>query len=319
MARFLVNRILFGILVLFVISVIVFALFFIAPHDVARTIAGKNATPETVAAVKRSLGLDKPLIVQYGHFLNRLVHGDLGYSYYTQQSVNHLLLDRLPATLSLVFGAAVIWVTLGVFNGVVSAVRPRSLADRGLTGFALFFYSMPTFLLGLIFLYFLYYRLTLAGFGFFPPSGYVALTDNPWDWFKHLILPWFTLALVLAASYTRLTRGSLLDVLGEDYIRTARAKGLGRRRVIYRHGLRSALTPVLSQLGIDLGTAVGGVIITETVFSLSGLGTLAVNSVTTQDLPVIIGITLFASFSVVVANILVDIGYAVLDPRVRLH
>jgi peptide/nickel transport system permease protein len=319
MLRFLVKRVALGALVLWIISILVFVMFFIAPHDVAQRLAGRNATPESVAAVRRSLGLDQSVLTQYWHFLERLLHGDLGQSYITGQSVNSLIKDAIPVTLSLALGAAVLWLAIGIFNGVVSAVRPRSLADRGMTVFALFFYSMPSFLLGLIFLDLFFYRLTVNGLRWFPGSGYVGFTQSPTQWFQHLILPWFTLALVLAATYTRLTRGSMLDVLGEDYIRTARAKGLSERRVIYRHGLRSALTPVVTQFGIDLGTLVGGVIITEQVFGLSGVGKLSVDSISQDNLPVVIGIVMFASAAIVVANILVDIAYAFLDPRVRLN
>jgi peptide/nickel transport system permease protein len=188
-----------------------------------------------------------------------------------------------------------------------------------MTVFALFFYSMPTFLLGLLLLYFLYFRLTLAGVSVFPAGGYASLTETPGDWFIHLVLPWLTLALVSAATYTRLTRASMLDVLGEDYVRTARAKGVRESRVVLRHALRAALTPVVTQFGIDVGSLLGGVVVTETVFSLPGLGKTAIDAINQQDLPVIIGIVLFASAAVVVANIVVDIVYAVLDPRVRLH
>ena len=177
---------------------------------------------------------------------------------------------------------------------------------------------MPTFLVGLLLLYVLFFRLRLAGVDAFPGGGYVPFTESPAQWVQHLVLPWLTLALVSAATYSRLTRGSLLGVLGEDYIRTARSKGLTERRVVYRHGLRSALTPVLTQLGIDVGALLGGAIVTENVFGLPGLGQMAVQSVTTQDLPVIVGIVLLAAFFVVAANIAVDLLYAVLDPRVRL-
>ncbi len=201
---------------------------------------------------------------------------------------------------------------------MLAATRPRSAADRTVTAFSLFFYSMPTFLLGELFLLILFYRLHLAGFTFFPASGYVPLTTDPYEWLKHMILPWFTIALVTAATYSRLTRGSMLDVLGEDYIRTARSKGLAEKRVVYRHGLRSALTPVVTQFGIDLGTLLGGIIVTETVFGLPGLGLQIYNSISRQDLPVIIGLVLLASAFIVAANILVDMVYALLDPRVRL-
>ena len=187
-----------------------------------------------------------------------------------------------------------LWLLLGVGIGVLAARRPRTLLDRGATVFVLIGLSMPTFLVGLLLLYFLFFRLHLAGVDVFPGGGYVPFAQNPAQWAQHLILPWLTLALVSAATYSRLTRGSLLEVLGEDYVRTARSKGISERRVVYRHALRSALTPVVTQLGIDVGTLLGGAIVTENVFGLPGLGQLAVQSVTTQDLPVIVGIVLVA-------------------------
>jgi peptide/nickel transport system permease protein len=317
--RFLIRRFALGALVMWLITVAVFVLFFVAPNNVARTLAGRQATPKTIALIEHRLGLDQPVWKQYLDFVGNALHGNLGYDYYYQVPVTHIIGQALPITVSLALGAAVIWMVVGVGNGVISAVKPRSLADRGLTVFALFFYSMPTFLLGVVLLYFLYFKLTLAGFRWFPAGGYAPFTAGPAQWALHMVLPWVTLALVLAATYTRLTRGSMLDVLGEDYIRTARSKGLRERRVIMRHGLRSALTPVVTQFGIDLGQLVGGVVVTETVFSLPGLGKTAIDAINRQDLPVIVGIVLFASAAVVVANILVDILYAVLDPRVRLH
>src|ERR671935_521473 len=290
MPRFLVRRVLLGVLVLWITSGAVFVLFFVAPHDPARLIAGKLATPQTVALVNHRLGLDRPLPDQYASFMGRLLHGDLGYSYYNSAPVRSLLASRLPVTVSLALGAALVWMVVGVGVGVAAARRPRSLVDRGGTLLVLTGLSMPTFLVGLLLIYFLFFRLHLAGFGLFPASGYVPLTQDPGGWAQHLLLPWITLATVTAATYSRLTRSSLLEVLGEDYIRTARAKGLPEGRVVYRHGLRSALTPVVTQLGVDLGTLLGGVIVTEQVFGLPGLGQLAWQSVTTQDLPVIMGI-----------------------------
>ena len=317
MVRFIVRRLLFGVLVLWLISLLVFVLFFVAPHDPARLIAGRLATPDTIALVRNRLGLDQPVLRQYAHFLAELAHGNLGYSYYNSESVDSLIAGRLPVTASLTLGAAVIWLLLGVGTGVLAARRPRSGVDRAATLFVLLGLSMPTFLVGLLLLYFLFFRLHLAGIDAFPGGGYVPFTQNPPQWAQHLILPWLTLAFVSAATYSRLTRGSLLEVMGEDFVRTARSKGISERRVIYRHALRSALTPVVTQLGIDVGSLLGGAIITETVFGLPGLGQLAVQSVTTQDLPVIIGIVLLASFFIVLANIVVDLLYAVLDPRVR--
>ena len=317
MLRFLIRRTLFGVLVLWLISVAVFVLFFVAPHDPARAIAGRQATAQTVALVRHRLGLDQPVLTQYGEFLARLAHGDLGYSYYNSEPVRSLILVRVPVTLSLTLGGAVLWLLLGVSTGVTAARHPRSLRDRTATVFVLGGLSMPTFLVGLLLLYTLFFRLHLAGIEFFPGGGYVPFTQSPLQWAQHLLLPWLTLAVVSAAAYSRLTRGSLLEVLSEDYVRTARAKGLSENRVIYRHGLRSALTPAVTQLGIDVGALLGGAVITETVFGLPGLGQLAVQSVTTQDLPVVIGIVLVAAFFVVIANIVVDFLYAVLDPRVR--
>lgn len=229
-----------------------------------------------------------------------------------------MLLTRLPVTVSLALGAAVLWLTGGVLIGVLSAARPGSLVDRAATVFVLGGLSTPTFLLGIVLIYFFFYRLHLSGVDLFPAGGYVPLTQSPGGWAQHLILPWVTLAVTSAAVYSRLTRSSLLDTMAEDYIRTARAKGLTERQVLFRHGLRSSLTPVVTQFGIDLGTLLGGAIVTESVFGLPGLGQLAVQSVTNQDLPVIIGIVLVAAAFIIVANILVDAAYAVLDPRVRV-
>jgi peptide/nickel transport system permease protein len=320
-ARFLVRRIFEGIIVLWLVTVGVFIIFYVGPgpKGVARALAGKSATPQVVAEVSHRLLLDRPIWVQYGHFLWLLLHGNLGYSFYHDQSVNSILAAAFPITLSLVLGAAILWVVIGVLTGVLSAVRARSFADRAFTGLALFFYSMPTFVLGLLFLLFFYYELTIHGIHAFPGSGYVSFTTSPFEWFRSLILPWFTLALVSAATYTRLTRGSMLDVMGEDYIRTARAKGLSERRVIFRHSLRAALTPVVTQFGLDVGILLGGAVITEQVFALPGLGFTAVQAITQQDLPVIIGVVIVAATAVVIANIVVDAFYAVLDPRVRLH
>jgi len=319
MTLFLIRRIALGAVVLWVMTLAVFVMFFVAPHNVANLIAGRQATPETVALVKHRLGLDRPVIDQYRDYMWRLVHGNLGYSFYNSTSVRTLIWERVPVSLSLAIGAAALWLLMGISAGVLAATRPRSFADRAVTFIALFFYSMPSFLLGVIVFYLLFYRLHLAGIGWFPGNGYVAFTQSPWRWAQHLILPWFTLALVTAATYARLTRGSMLDVLNEDYIRTARAKGLRERRIVYRHGLRSALTPIVTQFGIDFGTLLGGVIIVENIFGLPGLGQQAVQSVLQQDLPVVIGTIVLAASFIVVANIVVDVAYGFLDPRVRIH
>ena len=318
MLRFLIRRITFGVVVLWFVATVVFAMYFVAPHNVARTLAGREASPATVAAINHNLGLDRPILVQYGSFLWKALHGNLGYSYINSEPVTTLIGQALPVTASLVVGGAVIWLLLGLGSGVLAATRPRSVVDRATTGFALFFYSMPTFLLGELLLLVLFFRLHLLHIDIFPGAGYVPLTQSPVQWARYLILPWLTIALVTAATYTRLTRSSMLDVLGEDYIRTARSKGIRESRVIFRHGLRAGLTPMVTQFGIDVGTLLGGAIVTENVFGLPGLGELAINSLTKQDLPTIIGLVLLASAFVVVANIIVDIFYSLLDPRVRL-
>jgi peptide/nickel transport system permease protein len=315
----LLRRLVLGVFVLWTITIAVFVLFFVAPHNVARLIAGKQATPQTVALVTARLGLNRPVLDQYGSFLWRLLHGDLGYSYYNNEPVTSLLSSRVPVSASLALGAAVLWLAIGIATGVLAATRPRTLADRSATVLAIGFYSMPPFLVAIGALYLFFFRLHLAGIRWFPGSGYVPLTANPAAWAQHLILPWISVALSAAAAYTRLTRAAMLDVLGEDYIRTATAKGLTRRRIIVRHALRAALTPVATQFGIDLGILLGGTVIVEQIFGLPGLGQLAVQSILTQDLPVIVAIVTLASAFVVAANIVVDMLYAVLDPRVRLR
>jgi peptide/nickel transport system permease protein len=318
MLRFLVRRVIFGVVVLWIVATVVFIMYYIAPHNVARTLAGRQANAATVAAIRHNLGLDRPVLSQYGSFLWKALHGNLGYSYMNSQPVTELIGQGLPVTVSLVIGGAVIWLVVGVGTGVLAATRPRSIVDRTTTGFALFFYSMPTFLLGEVLLLVLFFRLHLVGIDWFPGAGFIPFSESPLEWARYLILPWITIALVTAATYIRLTRGSMLDVMGEDYIRTARAKGIRERRVIYRHGLRAALTPVLTQFGIDVGTLLGGAIVTENVFGLPGLGQLVTSSLAKQDLPTIIGLVLLASAFVVIANIVVDVLYSVLDARVRL-
>lgn len=313
MLRFLIRRILFGVLVLWIVTTGVFILFFATSKDPAARFAGKSATPATLALVRHRLGLDDPLPVQYWHFVTRLFHGDLGYSFATQSPVTGMIKQALPASLSLILGAAVLWLLAGIIAGTISATRARTLLDRGITVAVLIGISMPAFIVGLTLSYAVAAKLQI-----FPQTQYIPIQDNPVQWFQHLVLPWITLALLQSAVYTRLTRGSLLDVLGEDYIRTARAKGLPERKVIYRHGLRSALTPVITQAGVDIGVLIGGTLVTETVFGLQGIGQLTVQSLTVGDLPVIMGVVLVAAFFVVLGNLVVDVAYSFLDPRVRL-
>jgi peptide/nickel transport system permease protein len=313
MLRFLIRRILFGVLVLWIVTTGVFILFFATSKDPAARFAGKSATPATLALLRHRMGLDEPLPLQYWHFVTRLLSGDLGYSYATRSSVDGLIGDALPVTVSLVCGAAILCLLTGVFTGVISATRAHSVVDRGITFLVIVGMSVPAFVTAATLLYLLAFKLPV-----FPLGGYVPLHDDPVGWLQHLLLPWITGALLQSAVYTRLTRGSLLDVLDEDYVRTARAKGLRERRVVYRHGLRSALTPVVTQFGLDLGAVLSGALVTETVFGLQGIGQLTVRSMTSGDLPVIMAVVLLAALGTVVANILVDVVYAVLDPRVRL-
>jgi peptide/nickel transport system permease protein len=316
--RFLIRRVLSGIVVVWLISVLTFGMFYVAPHSVARLLCGRLCNATQLRLITQQLGLEDPVLVQYWHFVVRLLHGDLGYSYYNSEPVATLIRAALPITASLAVGAALLWLVGGVAIGVVSAIRPRTLTDRAATAFALVGLSTPSFLVGLLLLYVLFFRLHLAGIDWFPASGYVALTDDPAGWAQHLLLPWAALAFVTAATYVRLTRSQMLEVLGEDYIRTARSKGLSAGRVTVRHALRAALTPVVTQFGIDLATLMGGAIVTERIFGLPGLGQLSVTSITRQDQPVVIAIVLLAALFIVVANIFVDLLYALLDPRVRL-
>ena len=316
--RFLLRRLASGALTLFVISLTMFILFYVAPNDPARTIAGPQATFDVVEQIQRRLGLDQPLTTRFGRFLGDLVRGDLGYSYYNQRPVLDVILDRLPITASVAIGSAVLWMLVGIPLGVASARRPGSKRDRAGTAFVLAGLSFPTFVVGLLLLYVLFFRLTLLGIEWFPAGGYVPLTESPWQWARHLFLPWVTIAFATAATYARLTRGQMLEVFGEDYIRTARAKGLSERRVVYRHALRTAVTPLFTQFGLDVALLLGGLVVTEQVFGLNGIGRLAVDSVARGDQPIIIGTVLLGAAFVVVANVLVDVGYALLDARVRI-
>ena len=317
MIRYFLSRVGFGALVLFLLSVFVFVLFYVSPSDPARIIAGDKATEALMEQIRVNLGLDKPMIQQYFMFLGNLLQGDLGFSYRSNLPVWELLSRRIPVTMSLVFGAVIVWLAIGIPIGIGSAKNPGTFRDRLGQGFAIIGISFPTFVLGMIALYTLYFLPTKMGVTLFPPSGYVPFAENPGQWAWHLALPWVTLALVTAAVYARLTRGQMLDVLGQDYIRTARAKGLTERRVTYVHAFRSAMPPLVTQLGIDIGMLLAGVIVIEQVFGLPGVGSLAVTSVAMQDRPVVIAIVLLGGLFVVLSNLIVDTLYALLDSRVR--
>jgi peptide/nickel transport system permease protein len=317
--RFLIRRILSGIVVLWLVATLAFFLFFARnPAIVARSLGGRAATSAVLAEITRRLGLNQPILTQYWQFLDRTVHFNLGVSYFSGgEPVSTIVSQDIPRTASVLVGGVVLWLIVGLAVGILSATRARSLFDRSATVGVLIGLSFPTFVLGELLLLIVYLPLSEHGFHWIN-TGYVSISQGIFAWAGYMILPWITLATVQAAVYTRLSRGSLLDTLGEDYVRTARAKGLSERRVVYRHALRGALTPVVSQLGIDIGVLLGGVVVVETVFGINGLGQGAVAAISNGDLPTIIAFVLIASAFVVVANIIVDMLYAVLDPRVRI-
>jgi peptide/nickel transport system permease protein len=307
------------VVTLLVVAFITYTIFFVMPStDPAINFAGKQPTPELVAQVRHQFGLDRPLVVQYGRFVQRLALGDqygwpgLGFSFTTRSELKPVILDRLLVTMQLAIGAAITWLFVGISIGIVSALRPRSLFDRGAMGFALFGVSAPVFFVGPLALYVFWFKLQ-----WLPGTGYVPFAEDPAQWFLHLLMPWCVLALAYAASYARMSRANLIEKMSEDYIRTARAKGLSERRVVLRHGLRAGLTPIVTLLGLDLGGLLGGAIITESVFNLPGIGQYAVRSVFSADLYAVLDVTIIAAFFITMANLVVDIVYAFLDPRVR--
>jgi ABC-type dipeptide/oligopeptide/nickel transport system permease component len=320
MLRFVVRRVLLGVLSLWLVSTAVFIMGYWLPNDPARALAGQRATQSTIIQIRHDLGLDQPLIVQYGKYMGHLVKLDLGSSYVNGGTpVFTLIRQSLPTTMWLVFGAGLIWFVFGVTSGVLSATRARSLLDRMTTGFVLIGQSFPPAVLALVLMYLFFFTLrTKANVPLFD----VGMPGSPFTdagtFFSRMALPWISLSYLQTAIYTRLTRSSMLDVLGEDYIRTARAKGLSRRRVIYRHALRSALTPVITQFGVDLGVLIGNCLVTESIFGLNGFGYLSVHALEVGDTPTVIGAAIFVALFVVLASLIVDIAYSFLDPRVRL-
>jgi peptide/nickel transport system permease protein len=321
MGRYLIRRTLFMILVLFIVSLITFIIFVKLPAaDPARRAVGRATSPENVEAARHAFGLDRPLYVQYARFAKGLVpwpglflNEDVYFSYANFVPVKEEIFGRLPVTLALAIGAATLWLLIGIPIGIISAVRRRSIWDRGAMIFALIGVSAPVFWLAYLFLYIFWFKLEWA-----PPSGIPIGTSVMEAVLQgRFILPWMVLSLTFAAFYARMVRGNLIETMGEDYIRTARAKGLSEKRVIYRHGLRAALTPVVTMFGLDLAGLLGGAFITETVFNLPGVGQYAVNAIFNQDFPSVMGVTIFGAFFIALANLLVDVAYAFLDPSVR--
>jgi peptide/nickel transport system permease protein len=333
---YLIRRLIGAVVMLFIVSIAVFLIFFLLPRiggatadDLASRYVGKTADAAQIHSMAVHLGFTDPLYVQYGRFLAGIFAGAdystgpttvhcpapcLGYSFITQNPVLPDLLDRFPVTLSLAVGGAIVWLAFGVSAGVVSALRKGSVFDRTAMGIALAGVSLPIFFTGLLALNIFSYNL-----GWFPAgSSYTPFTQNPALWAYDLVLPWLTLAFLNAAAYARLTRAGMLETMGEDFIRTARAKGLPERTVVVRHGLRAALTPITTIFGLDIGILLGSSILTEHTYSLNGLGAYALQAITSNDLPKVLGVTILAATFVIIANLVVDILYVVIDPRVRI-
>lgn len=314
---------------LFALSIVIFLMFAVIPADPARLSCGKACTPEIIESNRHLFGIDKPIPQQYATWAKGLVVGRtygegatliecpapcLGYSFVQQANVTDLIKTALPVTINLAIGAFILFLVVGISVGVISALRRGTAIDRGSMGIALFFYSFPVFFIGLVLLYFVKIKWRII-----PATlDYEPIYKDPSAYFQVMILPWITLALLYAAFYSRLTRNQMLETLGEDFIRTARAKGLSERVVILRHAFRAGLTPIVTSAGLDLAGILGGAIITESIFRLNGLGRLSINAVVNTDLPVVTGTVLVAAVFVIVANLIVDLLYAVIDPRVRL-
>jgi peptide/nickel transport system permease protein len=331
---FIVRRLIATVFLLIVVSMVTYAIFFLIPriagqttYQLATEYVGRNPTRSAVLAIETKLGINQPIYVEYGRFLRGLVFGAhynagtsttycpppcFGYSFKSQQPVWPLMVSSMPVTISLVVGAAILWLVGGVTVGVISALKRGTVFDRFSMGIALAGVSLPIFFTGLIALELFSYKWPI-----FPNVTFVPFTQNPLLWARNLVLPWITLAFLYAALYARLTRAGMLETMSEDYIRTARAKGLPERTVIVKHGLRAALTPIITIFGMDLGALLGGAVIAEATFSLHGLGMFTILAINNQDLPEILGVTMLAAFFIVIANLVVDILYAVVDPRVR--
>ncbi|HEV2782519.1 MAG TPA: ABC transporter permease [Actinophytocola sp.] len=335
MITYIIRRLMAAVLLLFVVSAVTFSIFYVVPkiiggtpETIATRYVGRAATAETVKVTAERLGFYDPVVVQYGNWVKGIFAGAeydygagveqcpapcLGYSFVTRRPVWPELLDRAPVTISLAIGAAIIWVLAGVLTGVVSALRRGSFLDRAAMGVALAGVSLPIFYTGLMSLVIFSYTLGWTAQG----GSFTPFFQNPAEWAYALILPWITLAFLFSAQYARLTRAGMLETMGEDYIRTARAKGLPERTVVVKHGLRGALTPILTIFGLDVGLLLGGAVLTESTFGLHGLGKYAIDAILGNDLPKVMGVVLLATTFVVIANLVVDLMYAVVDPRVR--
>jgi peptide/nickel transport system permease protein len=322
MAAYIVRRLLWVFFLLFVVTLITFIVFNVLPAaDPALLRAGRQPSPELVKSIREQFGLDDPLIVQFFRYIGDIlpfIGGDgfnFGFSYQSNQEVLPQILDRLPATIFLTAGAVLLWLSIGIPIGMISAVKTGSWLDRLLMGVALIAISAPVYFLGLVALFL--FDDSIGRFPLLPGSGAYQDATTFFGKAEALIMPWCVLAAAFAAIYARFLRGNLIDTMQEDYIRTARAKGLSERRVILRHGVRSAITPIVTLLGLDIGILLGGAILTETVFNIQGIGRYAYDAIVRFDLPVIQGTVLFGAFFIVIMSLIVDILYAFVDPRVR--
>ena len=316
MLQFLLRRILAVLPVLFVVSLVVFLILRLAPGDPAAVIAGNSATNEDIAKIQVQLGLDRSIPVQYGIWMGNVFQGDLGFSYYLNKPVTELIAQRVEPTLSLAFGTVILALLIAVPLGTVAAWRMGGWLDRLLSGFSVAGFSVPVFVIGYLLIYFFAIRLE-----WLPVQGYKSISGpsaaGPWAWMRQLILPWMTLAMIYVALIARVTRASVSEALTEDYIRTARSKGISETAVLLRHALANAAVPIVTVVGIGIALLIGGVVVTETVYAIPGLGSLTVDAVLNRDFPVIQGLVLLFSVSYVLINLLVDLSYLVLDPRIR--
>jgi peptide/nickel transport system permease protein len=320
-SRFVVRRLLQMLMVMFAVSVLVFLIFNVIPNsDPAVRMAGRQASESTIQAIRKEWGFDDSLVTQYVTTMKKVFTGDLE-SQFTQLPVGEEIMKGLPRTLSLAIGAAIIWMIFGVGLGLFTAMRAGKVSDRSLTVLALIGISMPVFWIGALMNHYLGFELSnTLGFELFPNGGYVEFTESAFEWFHHLILPWIALSILFIGVYSRVLRGNILDTINEDYVRTARAKGLSERQVLLKHVLRNSLIPVVTLWGLDFAVVIGGgAILTETVFNLQGVGQYAADAIGQLDQPPILAVTMFGAFFVVFFNTIVDITYAALDPRIRLE
>jgi len=316
MASFLIRRLLAVLPVLLVVSLLVFFMLRLAPGDPAAVIAGNNATSEDIANIRAHMGLDKPIAVQYVLWMSQVLQGDLGYSYYLSKPVTALVAQRMEPTLSLALGTVLLAVCIAVPLGSLAAWRMGGWLDRGLSAFSVAGFSVPVFVIAYLLIYVFAMQLQwLPVQGYKPISG--PQSQGTWAWMRQLILPWLTLSTVYVALIARITRASVSEALQEDFIRTARAKGLTERTVLVRHALANAAVPIVTVIGIGVALLIGGVVVTETVFAIPGLGSLTVDAVLNRDFPVIQGLVLLFTLSYVLINLLVDTSYVWLDPRIR--